>query len=400
MKNIYLIVWCCLMAFSVAACTNAQFDQVIESVEQVTGLTNDDDTAAPAIESGPAELPYVVETELSEVSIDEVETFYAYQAVSEEVRTVYKEVLDTILGHKSEIRLSVYDASILEQAFEAVTADHGELFWIDGYSYTEYTFSGKVTGIEFMPTYTMTESARSQYQSQIDQKNNEILAGLPADASEYDKVKYVFRYLIEHVDYVEGSENNQNILSVYMNGETVCQGYADAAQYLLKLLGIQSAIVTGTANSGAHAWNLIYIDGEPYYFDATWGNSRYQDTDQTIAKYVNYAYMAFTTEEMERTHWVGNDFEVPVCTAINNSYFVKEGLYFSEYAEEEIGQEIQNAWNNNEDRIAVKFATEEDMDMASTTFIDEFKISDYCLGLETVYYLSDRDMNVLMIQFR
>ena len=50
-----------------------------------------------------------------------------------------------------------------------------------------------------------------------------------------------------NVEYQMGTEQNQNIISVFLNKKTVCQGYANATQYLLTLLGIPAVVVTGTA---------------------------------------------------------------------------------------------------------------------------------------------------------
>ena len=84
----------------------------------------------------------------------------------------------------------------------------------------------------------------------------------------------------------------------FLNGETVCQGYACATQYLLRLLNIQCAIVTGKADGDAHAWNLVRMDGDYYYLDTTSGNSRYYGKDRSAEKYVNYNYLGITSEEI------------------------------------------------------------------------------------------------------
>ena len=69
------------------------------------------------------------------------------------------------------------------------------------------------------------------------------------------------------VNYDLNAENNQNIISVFLEGRTVCQGYACATKYLMDLLDIPCTIVTGTANGEPHAWNLIELDGAYYYMD-------------------------------------------------------------------------------------------------------------------------------------
>ena len=51
-------------------------------------------------------------------------------------------------------------------------------------------------------------------------------------SSDYEKSKWVYETLINRVDYVADAPDNQNIISVFLNGQTVCQGYSNAANYL------------------------------------------------------------------------------------------------------------------------------------------------------------------------
>ena len=80
--------------------------------------------------------------------------------------------------------------------------------------------------LHFTPKFTLTDDERMDMQAQIDETVSQILAGIDAQAPDYDKAKYVFDYLASNVAYSTGAPDNQNIISVFVNGETVCQGYA------------------------------------------------------------------------------------------------------------------------------------------------------------------------------
>ena len=102
-----------------------------------------------------------------------------------------------------------------------------------------------------------------------------MLADAPKEGSDYEKALYVFEKLIDEVDYVEDSADNQNIISVFLNHETICQGYAYATQYLLEKLGVSCTTVIGmSVTDRMHgiwcSWTEHII-----ILDTTWGNSQY-----------------------------------------------------------------------------------------------------------------------------
>lgn len=325
---------------------------------------------------------------------------FAYQQLDDETRQVYDEILHAVLNHMDKITVSTLNAEVLKSAFIHVSADYGGLFWISGYSYTEYTRSDEVVSIEFAPKYTMDYEQRKEMQQRIDQEVENFLSGISQNDSDYAKAKYVFENLIREVDYDTEAPNSQNIISVFCEKRTVCQGYACATLYLLNQLNIPGVIVTGSANGEAHAWNLMLLDGEYYYMDTTWGNSTYLDEESQEAKFVNYGYLAFTTEEMNETHTPDSQLVLPECTSIADNYYVQEGLYFDEWLPDEIGDIYGQAQNNEAGRASVKFATTELYEKAKKYFIDQQRLEDYCEVTGNVYYLGEAASRVLTISIK
>lgn len=328
------------------------------------------------------------------------ENKYAYQFLDEEGKQVYDEILHAILNHMDKITVATLDTEVLQLAFEEMSSDYGGLFWISGYSYTEYTRNGEVVCLEFAPIYTMDYEERKKVQQQIDGEVERFLRGVSQGDSDYEKAKYVFENLIREVDYDRDVKNSQNIISTFLEKKTVCQGYACAALYLLNQLNISGAIVTGSANGDAHAWNLVQLDGAYYYMDPTWGNSMYLDGDSRTTKFVNYAYMAFTTDEMMRTHTPDDHMRLPECTAISDSYFVREGLYFTEWLPDEIGEIYGQAIDLGQGGASVKFSTDELCERAKKFFIDQKRLGDYCAIYGSVYYLQEDDQRILTISMK
>lgn len=325
---------------------------------------------------------------------------YVYGTLTEEERLVYDEIYQTIRAFEEKITVSTKDVNILEKAYDSVAADYGDIFWVDGYSYTEYTLYGVSIGLEFVPKYTMTQEERDMKKEQIDAAVAEILAAAPGDgASDYDKARYVFDYLVTNVAYDADAENNQNIISVFLNQKTVCQGYARATQYLLECLGIQSAVIGGRANGGPHAWNLVRLDDDYYYLDTTWGNTDASGTMAEITPYINYDYFCVTTAEIELTHRVEDDILLPECTATADNYYQREGFYFTENDPQTVGNIISERYNNGEKIISVKFASSELYQQMYEYFMNQQHIFDYCGGAANLYYVENMELGILTFCF-
>ena len=62
-----------------------------------------------------------------------------------------------------------------------------------------------------------------------------------------------------------------NIYGALGEGLAVCMGYALAYDYLLERVGIESEYCS--SDKMVHAWNVVYIYGEPYHVDVTWDDA-------------------------------------------------------------------------------------------------------------------------------
>lgn len=195
-----------LMAFLFTGCNTSSVEEwVDEVVEDINGQIPDN-------------------TLLPVESVSEEK--YVYGQLTEEEQLVYDEMLDAILNHREEVAVATLDKDVLAKMYEAIMADYGGLFWVDGYSYTEYSCAGVLTGLKFAPKYTMDETARQETQAAIDEKVDVLLGGISSEDSDYQKARFIFDTLVRTVNYDLNAENNQNIISVFLEGRTVCQGYA------------------------------------------------------------------------------------------------------------------------------------------------------------------------------
>ncbi|SFU88981.1 Transglutaminase-like superfamily protein [Clostridium sp. DSM 8431] len=104
-------------------------------------------------------------------------------------------------------------------------------------------------------------------------KAKEILKSMPEGGSSYDKASWIYNYIVNNVRYVNNSDtylsgNPSFIYDALMGQETQCTGFSDTMTMMCNLAGVECITVCGQTNEG-HAWNLVNIDGNFYYCDAT-----------------------------------------------------------------------------------------------------------------------------------
>ncbi len=305
-------------------------------------------------------LPEQVLTRADDELREEQTDCYAFGKLSEDEQEVYLEILEALIHFQENVKLSSCDKELISRVFQCVLNDHPEIFYVDGYSYTEYTLGSILKKITFTGSYRFSPEEVKEKQMQIDNYVNQCLAGMPEDADEYEKVKYVYEYLIHHTDYDAAAKDSQNICSVFLERKSVCQGYAKATQYLLNRAGVFATLVLGEVVGGeGHAWNLVRIDGAYYYVDTTWGDASYQavgGSDYPIEKIptINYDYLCVTTEQMEQTHTQDNVVEMPECTSMDANFYVREGVYFTEFDEKKIEKIFMDSYERGDTYVTLK----------------------------------------------
>lgn len=326
--------------------------------------------------------------------------FY-YTYLSDSLKVVYKEVYESILSRK-ETEVSTLLKENLDIAFQCVLNDFPEIFYVGGYHYTEHTRATETVKLVFSADYTMTEEEIREAEPKIDAYVQSCFAGMSSTMSQYEQVKYIYDYIITHTEYDLEAPNNQNICSVFLEGRSVCQGYAEAMEYLLQKRGFVISIVNGYVENGSrHAWNILMVDGNYYYLDATWGDVDYQSaegTDTGISKEVmpiNYDYFLITTEQLNVTHQINNIVAVPACVATQNNYYRKEGLYFEAVDKEKLAMIFQNARDRGEETVTIKCSNDSVYTAMRSYLLDDQGIFNYTVNKSKVTYYDSQQMGTL-----
>lgn len=281
---------------------------------------------------------------------------YYFELLNTPGQTMYVEIYRILETLAQDVELSGTDIDNLGMVYQAVINDHPELFYLKGYKYVSHKEGDELKFITFSGDYIYDKETVRQRQLAIEKKAQEILNQIPKGQGEYDIVKEVYEYIIMHTEYSFDAADNQNICSVFLGNESVCNGYAKAAQYLLQKRGVKTILVNGNAGGGLHAWNIVQIDGAFYHMDVTWGDPSYYDESQSDARTpeIDYSYLCVTTQEIQKTHTFAQTFPLPECNSQSANYFVQEGLYFESVNSSQLESIFTQAKNNGEKCVMIK----------------------------------------------
>ena len=328
---------------------------------------------------------------------------FAYQTLNE-AQKVWYEDMEHILGSMAEEgRLSKkgleqgLTEKDLEHVFACVCMDHPELFYVEGYTYSTHLLGEQVIGYSFTGNYGMDRTTAVCRLEEIKFAAQQILDGFDfawTDGSDYEKIKYVYETLIRDTQYDLNAPDNQTIYSALVGKRSVCQGYAKSMQYLLNAMGVECALIQGTAQGEPHGWNLVKADGDYYYVDATWGDTSYRpEGGDTSAPEILYEYLCVTTEDILKEHQIEEIYPLPMCTATQDNYFVREGALFSEVDQGALRILFGMASAEDDYQVSLRCTTKECYEAIKEFLLDQNKIFDYYpAGGNRISYYQNEDL--------
>lgn len=310
---------------------------------------------------------------------DEGHQEYYFKLLDEEEQRGYREMLDGVRKRKEEFYLSISSDDKVDRAYHALLKDHPELYWIHNRKQVYKTTFSRGDYCLFAPGYTYTSQEMEEIDQAMEQAYQEVLSMLPEDASEYEKARVVYTYLIDSVDYVV-SEDDQSIAGAFWKHKAVCAGYAGGVQYLLERLGVTCIYVEGSARGSdeGHAWNIVQLDGQYYYLDATNGDQpEFLEGDAVSMeehKTIIYDYLCPFPDEYEQNYTPSEEFPVPDVQAGDKNFYVLNQGCFASYSFQELYDYCCMRLNNGAAVVRFKFTSQEAFDAAYTEWIQNGQI--------------------------
>ena len=301
---------------------------------------------------------------------------YYFKQLTEEEQRVYRELLKGIRVREKEFYLTISDDDSIDRSYHAVLKDHPEIFWVHNREKIYKTTYSDSDYCVFTPGYTYTDGEIDEIQTAMEQSFQEVRALIPEDASDYEKVRIVYTYVIDHTQYQTG-EDDQSIAGVFWKKSAVCAGYAGAVQYLLERLDIPCIYVDGSTKGSTegHAWDIVKIGQEYYYVDATNGDQPdFLNGDAAQLeehKTIIYDYLCPFPEEYEKTYTPSEELTVPACTAKDLDFYVLNQGYFEDYSWQDIYDYCKMRLDNGAAVVRFKFGGQEAFSEACQELLDD-----------------------------
>ena len=304
---------------------------------------------------------------------------YYFKQLNEEEQRVYRELLKGIRAREKDFYLTLSQDDSIDRCYHAVLKDHPEIFLVHNHEKIYKTTYSDSDYCTFTPGYIYTESEISEIQNAMEAGFQEVSSLIPADASDYEKVRIVYTYVIDNTQY-QASDDDQSIAGVFWKKEAVCAGYAGAVQYLLERIGVPCIYVDGSTQGSTegHAWNIVKLDGEYYYVDATNGdqpdflngNAAQLEEHKTII----YDYLCPFPEEYEKKYIRSEELTVPDCTAKDMNFYVLNQGCFDGYDWETIYDYCKMRLDNGAAVVRFKFSNQEAFAAACNELLDNGEV--------------------------
>lgn len=190
-------------------------------------------------------------------------------------------------NHKVKLDVSNYrcrsvrscDVNFMK-ALNYIMLDHPELLQLAGYGYSSSNRDSRELNVVLSSALIY----KQQYHLGI-RKIRVIMEKIKKDTDKMidkEKVRYVYEWIGTNTKYDKlftAASKNQSAYSALVSGSGVCAAYAKSAQILFQYLGIESYMVHGTTDAGYHLWNIVKVDDNYYFFDATVASSISKNSD-------------------------------------------------------------------------------------------------------------------------
>jgi len=282
-----------LALVSLSGCSARSAQSIVNQIREPVGQILTDSSAA--LESAAERLP----SETTHGSTDSPETTPApaldttrtlpSQSFDELVLTAIRDALDHYQT-KAVLDEAVTQYTFTEDQTDAliervyalydqVFRENAQYFWLDGSARIEYsilqtkhpTFNAMTLEMGYTAGYANAspETLKARQTALLAEASRIAAQASQADTP-WQQLQIIHDQLIQNILYdTTLDQTTNNAASALLDHLTLCQGYAQSFQLITQQLGIPVILITGSSEGVDHAWNLVWLDGQPYHIDVT-----------------------------------------------------------------------------------------------------------------------------------
>ena len=256
------------------------------------------------------------------------ETMIVYHQQPAAVQKVIDLLYAGAMNCETEIPMppgTLYDT--VDQAWIVLQNEFPELLHLGNQARIVYFQNAPSIAISARLEYTMTAEEYAAIYGELLQTAQEI-AGM-VSGTDYERELQLHDAVAARASYSQ-NVNAPNVHDAYgalVNGDSVCEGYAQALTLLCRLSDIPCSMLIGQAGTNGtttmHGWNVVEIEGELLLTDCTYND---HNDDTTVHWYFN-----LPAQDMAATHHT--DTVLPLSESDQWTYAHQTGGYIADESE-------------------------------------------------------------------
>ena len=185
--------------------------------------------------------------------------------------------------------------ALTDNLLEYTFTQEGRYFW----EFRVLDEGGEYFSFQTRPYETYTEADETNPNTAAGKANRVVAEVITPGMSDYDRARALHDWLIYNANYDYSSNPHRTAAGVLVYGTGVCDSYARAYLMLCTIAGLDCMIITGDAMTpdgwGAHAWNMVKLNGKWYHVDCTWD-------DPGTGGYEYHEYFCVDDETLSKDH--------------------------------------------------------------------------------------------------
>lgn len=258
----------------------------------------------------------------------EYEKLYYYNQLTDKQKEIYVELDIAIKKMEKTIALGYEEKANIKldiaKVMEAITRDKSKYYYLTGTYHIRNlpVINGNFVYVDI--SYNIESLKEKQKMDRELEREIErfLYETISEDMSDVEKQIAIHDKLVNHVEYYKYIDINSipykmhTAYEALVNKQAVCDGISKALMMLLNEAGIETIVVSGTVEGEAHVWNVVKLDDEYYHIDATSNKIEIDNEKQVIHRFFNV-----TDENMQLTHTISNEFNIPKCNGTKYNYY-------------------------------------------------------------------------------